>query len=1303
MINSSNSTSNRSERETNDPIDLPFTGERVIPGKVDPDLFNEHFARYVYAQQFCSGKYVLDTGCGVGYGSCFLAGTAAAVVGIDIDPHAIKYARTHFGLPNVSYLAADCQSLPFDNRIFDVITSFELIEHLPDAGKYLSEAKRVLKQDGVFVVSTPNQEIYGEHRAGEANPFHIREWKYDEFAALLKQWFAYVEFLGESHISAVGILPRGITGRVSAHLDQSGVPEKSDYFICVCSQKPVQPGRGLIFVPSSANVLLERERYIRALTEEVSARDAYLSRLQPEFDEKARWANDLNSELSRAQQDCGRLEVGKKELELENERLKTEQASLRATNQRLSLEIEMLAALWRKATRWKRMLASLALLPLDLTTVCTLIVCEWTGRVLRFIAPVKSPAFLPTKQECSFIIVSWNGKDLLAESLPPLVEEMKREGGNHEIIVVDNGSIDGTSDFVKQNFPDVVLVRSEQNLYFGGGNRLGMQRATRDLVVLLNNDMIVQPGFIGPLLQPFRDPTVFGVASQVFLPTGKPRQETGKTRAEFNGSDLDWRHDPVSITDELNKYTPVFWLHGGATAIDRRKYQWLGGLDVLYDPFYVEDADLSYRAWKVGWQCLLASHSHVLHKHRSSTQRFGDGFIRQIVRRNHYIFLWKNFGDIGLLVRHFVHASRLRARRAGVLGVGIEREIRAYIGAVKRLPSILLRKVQIARSAARTDQKIFSITSEPQPPRITSNEINFSHGDFDEYLGGHWYRVERDGDRPYRWMADKGCVFLSAPAEIAELVVEGYVPPLSNYARNPLVLAVSNIGQQQQLTMKEGTFSHTWPIHGLKRGEPVRIELALNQTIQNSQDERTLGIMFFRIALSATEGGKREMQNPTSIKSMSFVGSARPGRAMSAEGPKRLLFICAYLPCVGLHGGGNTMFHLIRTLSNRYRITVLSFFDRDSEQALAPLLVPYCERLEVLRRGQTFDASNPFGIKPASIVNEFYHKGMQRMVDEFLRSEQFDVIDCEYLQTGHFVMNHPEIPAVVSHHEVYSMSIQNRYKALPLSIERINGFIEWMRMLNYEERVFRRFSSVLLVTEKERDYLRRYMPWVSTYSHPTGVDTEFFAPSAETAERGSVAFLGNFQHAPNVGGLSWFVENVWFRVRARFSGAKLYVVGGSPPDSIQHFNGIDNIEVTGWVKDVRPYLQRSAVFIAPMREGVGLRGKILEAWAMRKPVVGTSLAFLGLDHPDGHAGFAADDEQMFADRICQVLENDELAHEMGTRARNLVLNSYSWEAFADFYDGAYRQAMRDKGRDSSVASSEPSMQLHLQQTSGVRK
>ena len=395
--------------------DLSFTGERVIPGKVEVDLFNEHFVRYVYAREFCRGQKVLDTGCGVGYGSAHVAEVASYVVGIDNDARAVGYARSHYSRSNVRYLVGDSQALPFQSQAFDVVTSFELIEHLHDARRYLGEIRRVLKQSGTLVVSTPNRPVYREHLGGSTNPFHVREWDLEEFLALLKAYFKVVEPLAEQHLSAVGILGPTSNPSVPVTIEQRSALASADYFVCVCSDRPLKVSE-MVYVPASANVLLERERHIRSLTRQLNDRETYLARLQPEFEEKAEWANKLNAELAEAQTTVHEF--------------RSAAEVLQSKIQDLQSKADELGILWSRATRGKRALIFSVLAPLDWMVGGVIIAAQLFGRVLRKISSRKAPLVAPQNSgQCSIVIVTWEGKDLLAESLPALLEAVRFHGG----------------------------------------------------------------------------------------------------------------------------------------------------------------------------------------------------------------------------------------------------------------------------------------------------------------------------------------------------------------------------------------------------------------------------------------------------------------------------------------------------------------------------------------------------------------------------------------------------------------------------------------------------------------------------------------------------------------------------------------------------------------------------------------------------------------------------------------------------------------------------------------------------------
>jgi GT2 family glycosyltransferase len=352
----------------------------------------------------------------------------------------------------------------------------------------------------------------------------------------------------------------------------------------------------------------------------------------------------------------------------------------------------------------------LLLAPVDWLVLAALFCAELISRLWQKIAPRTPPAFPPCRPECSFVILSWNSQSMLAESIPPLLEAVQKDGGKHEVIVVDNHSTDGTDEYIKRHFPEVRLVSSKENLYFGAGTRLGIEAATRDVLVLMNSDTIVRPGFLSPLLTALRDPATFGVASQVLVP-GQQSPETGNTHAHFKGTDIKWTHGPVSALESGSRH-PVFWLHRGLFALDRRKYIWLGGFDPVYDPLYMEDIDLSYRAWKVGWNCLLVVDSQVSHHHHLNTPiAAGEAFLRTIVHRNQYVFFWKNINDLSITAKHMWRSVWTRVRRARAPGGAIGEEIRSLFGAVERLPWVVAGRIVMSRSTVRSDREVFALTA----------------------------------------------------------------------------------------------------------------------------------------------------------------------------------------------------------------------------------------------------------------------------------------------------------------------------------------------------------------------------------------------------------------------------------------------------------------------------------------------------------------------------------------------------------------------------------------------------------------
>ena len=295
-----------------------FTGERVIPGMVDVDLWNEHVSRYAFAARLARRKRVLDVGCGAGYGAAELANTATSVTGIDIGEDAIAYAVGHYSRPNLQFQQAAAAALPFPDGSFDLVVAFEVIEHLTDWEPLIAEARRVLSPGGQFVVSTPNKAYYAETRRQTGpNPYHEHEFGFEEFKQALEQYFPHTLLFTENHADSIVFRAVSGGGAPSADVRLDGDPASVDeahFFIAVCAGQKMTGAPAFLYVPTAANVLREREQHIQRLEGELAAKDGWLRESQQnhaelvglheqqtvELTSRNEWALGLNKQVENA-------------------------------------------------------------------------------------------------------------------------------------------------------------------------------------------------------------------------------------------------------------------------------------------------------------------------------------------------------------------------------------------------------------------------------------------------------------------------------------------------------------------------------------------------------------------------------------------------------------------------------------------------------------------------------------------------------------------------------------------------------------------------------------------------------------------------------------------------------------------------------------------------------------------------------------------------------------------------------------------------------------------------------------------
>ncbi len=303
----------------------------------------------------------------------------------------------------------------------------------------------------------------------------------------------------------------------------------------------------------------------------------------------------------------------------------------------------------------------------------------------------------------SLIIPTLNGLSLLQKHLPAL---LRADGvADAELVIADDGSTDGTAEWLNVHVPQAKVVRRETNGGFSRACNAAIRESSGDVLVLLNNDVEVEPGFLAPLLRALdADPQVFAVNSRILLPSQAMLDEGEKTGWFHNGIFyVDCRRDPARRSTAT---APTLYATACAAAYRRAMVEQLGGFDELYSPCYWEDIDLSYRALKRGWQVLYEPESVVYHQHETTTARMDARFVAMVKHRNNFVFVWKNIADArwtaaSMLLTPLVAVyHRLRDGEPSILA--------GWLAALRLWPQIAVRRAQEKRESSVTDRQILA-------------------------------------------------------------------------------------------------------------------------------------------------------------------------------------------------------------------------------------------------------------------------------------------------------------------------------------------------------------------------------------------------------------------------------------------------------------------------------------------------------------------------------------------------------------------------------------------------------------------
>lgn len=427
----------------------------------------------------------------------------------------------------------------------------------------------------------------------------------------------------------------------------------------------------------------------------------------------------------------------------------------------------------------------------------------------------------------------------------------------------------------------------------------------------------------------------------------------------------------------------------------------------------------------------------------------------------------------------------------------------------------------------------------------------------------------------------------------------------------------------------------------------------------------------------------------TSYRHRRVVGTKAICRAQSlSETFMRILWLKTELLHPIDKGGKIRTYHMLKELKRAgHQITYLTLDDgAASADAGERATEEYCDKLITVPHRTRPKFSAGFYVELAAnllsplpyFMKKYESKEMRASIEAEMRSGGYDTVVCDFLVPS---INMPERAAkcatVLFQHNVEAMIWKRHYEVQthPVKKKYLHG--QWRKTVRFERDACRRFCMVVAVSEEDAATMRGEYGIENVAAVATGVDTEFFRPQGNVEKLPhNLVFTGSMDWLPNEDAIRWFTEDVLPRIKAKVPDVTLTVVGRNPSAALRELAARDSsIVVTGRVEDVRPYMEKAAAYIVPIRIGGGTRLKIYEAMAMEIPMISTTVGAEGLPLEGEAEILFADTAEDFAQHVVDVLTDERLANDLAVRAATKVRERFGWEAVASEFAAICERAI----------------------------
>ncbi|RKY86259.1 TIGR03087 family PEP-CTERM/XrtA system glycosyltransferase [candidate division KSB1 bacterium] len=377
----------------------------------------------------------------------------------------------------------------------------------------------------------------------------------------------------------------------------------------------------------------------------------------------------------------------------------------------------------------------------------------------------------------------------------------------------------------------------------------------------------------------------------------------------------------------------------------------------------------------------------------------------------------------------------------------------------------------------------------------------------------------------------------------------------------------------------------------------------------------------------------------------------------------RILFLTPRLPFPPVGGDKLRVFNFIKHLSRNHKIALISFIADPDE---ANYLIEYASLLErvktvLLSKEKSYSNACRGILSPKPFqIHYYYLKKMRQLIFQEIESGKYDLVFVHLIRMAEYVKDLRGVPRILDLTDAISLNYERsvRYRR---DVFYLVNLIEKEKVRRYETEIISHFEKNLLISPVDKNYLSRYTDNQNIEIVPNGVDIDYFQFYDGVFDLNRVVFLGNMRTFPNSDAVEYFCKEILPLIRKELPKVKFHIIGSEPSKVVRKLASEPEVVVTGYVKDVRPFLRKAAVSVCPMRVGAGIQNKILESMAMGTPVVSTPEGVEGIEVNPGQEILVSNSSSDFAQKVTELIQNRALRRSISLNARRLVEKKYTWE------------------------------------------